>query len=622
MAQAQQTNSSSATFSKVIVLTESSFSAMLRALTPSPHVVVDLETTGLDALTDRVLGVGLCVDETTGYYIPIGRCTKGQGLDERWVLKQLKPLLEQKEIIGHNLKFETKFFKVRGIELKLGFDTELAHYLLDENTKKHGLKALGQRLLGVPDWSIDIEHAQERSLEEIAHYCIEDVIRTYQLYQRFKPWIEGKFRFLYYGIELPLIRVLAQMELEGYPINAGYLLTLRKALQAQVRQEKKKVYAIAGKRFNVGSPVQLRQVLYEDLQLPIKVRTETGQPSTDKEALGYLQGQHPIIEPLLAYKRAQWKLHAALKLPLHPLTGRVHPEYHQAHVETGRLSCHKPNIHSVPKREKDIQRVYVVGPGRVLVKADYSAQEVRILAACTKERRLLGCFANGIDPHSDLAKQLFTLNCPIEEVKQRYPEQREQAKTIQYAIIYGAGPTSISQTLRITRGEAWRHVRRYFAAYPRVKRHQQRIEDFARARGYVVDVVGRRRHVRQLRGVQQINNPRLHSLLRQAVNFTIQSTGAAIIKLAMIRCHQFFQQACPDVHLLASRHDEIQFSVPEAKQNWAIPHIQRIMESVSRQIGLTVPMKVDIEVGRSWGDLEAWPGNGQVSQENGDNCAT
>ena len=612
------------TWQEEIVSTEDVFREMLRYLESFSYLVVDLETTGLDVLSHKIVGIGLCGDETKGFYIPTGHTTVERQLPEAGVLERLKSLLEGKLIVAHNLKFEFSVFRLHGITLKLGFDTMLADYLLDVDAE-HGLKEIAGRTLGAKNWATGhVEHLEDRPVAEVAFYCIEDVIRTRQLFQLFEPKIndDSELRRLYYEIELPLIPVLADMELHGYPIDAEYLKGLREKYEYQASQLAHEVCSLVGKEFNLSSTKDLAEVLYEKLALRVPGWTEKGKRATNEEALRQLRGsalderKRLVIETLLEYRKInKWlsELRTLLKKYIHPETGRVHPQYSQTFVKTGRLSCNKPNIHAVPK-EDEIRRVYVVGSGQILVGADYAQQEPRIMAHCSGDKHLLKDFADGRDPYSLLAKKLFRLDCSVEEIKANpsYSEYRKKAKEIQLAIFYKAGPASISRSLGAPPQEAKRLVEKYFRRFPRVRFYQERKINFAAVHGFVKDdLTGRRRFL-----------PKTQRYISKVVNFPIQSAGAALIKLAMVRCYQFFRKECPEVQMVASRHDELQFLVPEAERDWAVLKIRKLMEEAGRELGLSVPMEVEIKVGRSWGDLIEWknvsePTNGAYISNDG-----
>jgi DNA polymerase-1 len=596
-----------------IVRTEQGFSALLERLSGRERFSIDLETTSQDAMRAEIVGIAVSLEDYAGYYIPVAHTGEGSEpqLSRERVLEGLKPLLEagRPQKIGQNLKYEWVVFKRRGIELiGIGFDTMVASYLLDPGNRTHKLDRLAQEHLGesmityaeVAGKGKDHKGFAAVDVDKAAEYAVEDA----EVVWRLTPILERKLDEiglleLFCTLELPLVEVLAAMEHTGIALDAGQLRKLSLDLQKLLDQRADRVHQLAGMEFNIQSPKQLGEVLFQQLRLPVVKKTKTG-PSTDMSVLETLAIDHPIAEEVLAY-RSLAKLKGtyvdALPELVHPQTGRIHSSFNQTVTATGRLSSSDPNLQNIPIRTpegREIRKAFLPSVGCVLMAADYSQIELRILAHCSEDPALVQAFRDGADIHRRTAAEMY--GTPPHEVD---PAMRRQAKAINFGIIYGMGPYGLSQQLRISQTEAKANIERYFERYKGVRTFIDRVIEETRTRGYSETLLGRRRPILELasrnKNIQRQGE-------RLAVNTTIQGTAADLIKQAMIDLHAAIREQGMRSAMVLQVHDELVFEVPLEEREAMEELVRNKMENVTE---LKVPLQVDMGVGENWKDAHS-----------------
>lgn len=596
-----------------IIATEQEFSELLDALGKQERISVDLETTSPDPMRAELVGIALSWEDHVGCYLPVAHTGKNsqQQLDAQRVLSALQPILSRQRPgkVGQNIKYEWVVFKRHGIELQgIVFDTMVANYLLDPGKYSHSLdniarEHLGETMISYTDVTgkgkAQIGFA-EVDVAQAAEYACEDAEVTWRLAPILRrKLVEQNLQELYETLELPLIEVLAKMEYHGILVDAGQLRVLSKELDAAMERKAAVIYELAKEEFNIQSPKQLAGILFEKLGLRVVKRTKSG-PSTDMSVLEELAAEHPIAEQVLAYRSlAKLKGTYADALPklIHPQTGRIHTSYNQTVAATGRLSSSEPNLQNIPIRTAEGRRIreaFVAAPGHVLLSADYSQVELRILAHYSQDQRLVEAFREGADVHRRTAAEMFGI--PPHEVT---PEMRRQAKTINFGIIYGMGAFGLARRLGVNNKTAKEAIERYFEHYQGVRQFIDQVIRAARKSGYCETLLGRRRAIPELhsrnRTVRQQGE-------RLAVNTPIQGTAADLIKKAMLEIHRALQKSAARTLMLLQVHDELVFEVPEAELDAVRGLIKDHMEKV---LSLSVPLEVDMGWGRNW--TEAHP---------------
>ena len=581
-----------------VVQTRDQLKALLKRLAQAKEISLDLEATSEDELLAEIVGIALAFEPRRGVYIPVGHEdeTSGGQLPRRLVLEALKPHLEGERlgIVGQNLKYDYKLLRRAGIELKnITFDSLLAGYLLDPEGRKDlnelALRYLGHGVRKFKD--LGAERMSTVPIPEAAEYAAADAEVVLRLKEAMLPKLreEGLERLLY-EVELPLIPVLAHMELNGILLDPKVLEEQAKELEVYLDQLRYELFQLAGQEFNPNSPKQVAHILFDVLKLPVIKRTKTG-PSTDATVLEQLAAQHPFPEKLLAYRELEKLLNTYVrKLPehIHPVTGRIHTSFNQSVTATGRLSSSNPNLQNIPVRGigAQIRRAFVAPPGRVLIGADYSQIELRILAHITGDRGLIEAFMRDEDIHARTAATIFGVS--IERVT---PEQRDIAKRINFGIAYGMSAYGLAQWAKISRHEANEFIKSYFASFPGVKAYMERIVRQAEEQGYVTSILGRRRYF----------HGRLDSRMkREAINMPIQASAADLMKLAMIRVYELIERGELPAQMLLQIHDELIFEADEQDVKGCVPIIRETMEGV---LELRVPLKVDVKVGKNWGEI-------------------
>lgn len=581
-----------------IILAEQALTRLCERIARSREIALDLETTSQDDMKAEIVGIALALEPHKGYYIPLGH--EGLGippqLQKATVLSKLRPILgsDRLAIIGQNLKYDAKVLARAGVHLgKIAFDSMLAGYLLDPASRKdlhelalrylgHGMRSF--RELGKPKMS-------EVSLEDAAEYAVADAEAVIRLKDVMLPKLkEHKLEKLFYEVELPLIPVLVAMELRGILLDQDVLREQGKELAVLLDQLRREITQLAGEEFNPNSPKQVAQMLFEKLKLPVIKKTKTG-PSTDALVLEELAPSHPLPEKLLTYRELEKLLNTYVRrLPehIHPETGRVHTSFNQSVTATGRLSSSNPNLQNIPIRSQlggQIREAFVAPKGRVLIGADYSQIELRIMAHITGDEALLEAFTRDEDIHARTAATMFSV--PIEKVS---PQQRDMAKRINFGIAYGMSSYGLSQWAKIPRKDADQFIQSYFTSYPGVKAYMERIVRQAKEQGFVESLMGRRRYFGKLDSRAE----------REAINMPIQSSAADLMKLAMIRLYEQIQAGSLKADMLLQIHDELIFEVDQDRAESSAKIIKKTMESVME---LAVPLKVDVKLGRNWGEV-------------------
>lgn len=590
------------------VLTEKQLQQLVNELRQAEGFAVDTETTSELPMKAELVGISCAVKAHQAYYIPVGHRYIGasQQLPRDVVLAALKPLLEDPGLpkYGQNIKYDQIVFAHYGITLHgTRFDSMLASYLLNPSKRSHSMDHLAQEFLqhqtitykevagkGAKQVTLDMA-----PVETVSEYACEDADVTLQLTHILHDQLEHHhLSELYQQVELPLIDVLAAMERHGVKVDTPLLQELSGEFAAAVQRIGDEIYALAGQEFNINSPKQLGEILFEKLQMPFAKKTKTGY-STNVDILTDLaRAGYEIPSKVLEYRQlAKLKSTYADALPkqINPKTGRIHTSYNQTVTATGRLSSSDPNLQNIPIRTAEgrrIRQAFIPDEGCVLLSADYSQIELRILAHVTDDAELLKAYQQNEDIHTKTATQLFGL--PAADIT---PAMRREAKTVNFSVIYGIGAFSLSKDLNLPRKEAQRYIDEYFALYQGVKRFIEATIALAREQGYVTTLLNR---IRYIPDIHSKNHNMRQFAERIAVNTPIQGTAADMIKLAMIAIHRQLGQY-PGVKMIVQVHDELVFEVPEQQMEAVRAFVVREMESV---LDLNVPIVVDAQYGRNW----------------------
>jgi DNA polymerase I len=569
------------------------------------EICFDTETTDLDAMKAELVGLSFAYLEGEAYYVPV--TSERNGTLE--ILELLRPILESESIvkIGQNLKYDMLVLKNYGIEIKgTLYDTMLAHYLI-EPEGKHGMDWLAQQYLNYRPVSIteligkkgkDQGNMRDVDEDEVTAYAAEDADITLRLKSKLDPIIHTNgLNKLFQEVENPLIRVLTDMEFEGVRIDIGSLADLSVALDQESREIEKRVYELAGVRFNLASPKQLGEVLFEKLKLDPKAKkTKTGQYATGEEILSKLADEHEIAQAILDH-RQMIKLKStyvdALPTMINKKTGRIHTTYNQFVAATGRLSSINPNLQNIPirtSRGREIRKAFVPrDENHVLLSADYSQIELRLMAEFSKDESMMDAFRMGRDIHATTAAKIFKV--PLEEVTS---DMRRKAKTANFGIIYGISAFGLAQRLSIPRSEAKEIIDAYFSEFPAVKEYMDSAIEKARRQEYVETILGRRRY---LRDINSRNMTMRGFAERNAINAPLQGSAADLIKVAMIQVHQWLRKENLKSKMILQVHDELVFDAHKDEVELLRKHIPELM---SNAIKLEVPIEVEVGVGTDW----------------------
>jgi len=590
----------------VIVLKKEDLKEFLNSI--KQKLVLDTETTSKFPMMAELVGISLSRSPEKAYYIPLTHSYIGmpEQLPKEFVITKIKDILENPEIkkIGHNIKYDLLVLKNEGIDLKgIAFDTMIADYLLNPNKPNHSLEKCALDYLGVKKISFDEvigkgkKDFRKLSIESAAKYSCEDSAFTLRLKNILEPEIKKQgLDVLFYDVEMPLIEVLVDMEMAGIKIDLSLMSALSKELDRELTSLEKRIYFLAGQEFNINSPKQLREILFEKLGLRTIKRIKTGF-STDVGVLEALALEHELPREILEHRTLS-KLKGtyvdALPEMINPKTGRLHTSFNPTATSTGRLSSSDPNLQNIPiKGEwgRRIRETFIAEKGHLLLSSDYSQIELRILAHLSQDEGLINIFRKDEDIHAKTAAEMFGVH--LQDVTS---EMRRRAKTVSFGIIYGISSYGLSQELQITPEEAKKYIETYFQRHTRVKGVIENLIKEAQEKGYVSTILGRKRQIPELNSPNK-NTRQLGE--RLAINSPIQGSAADIIKLSMINIWKRLRSENLRTKMLLQVHDELLFEVPEGEVELVKALIKEEMEN---SIELSVPLKVDIGIGKNWAE--------------------
>ena len=594
------------------VKNESEFKDFLDDLKKQKEIVLDTETTSLNPVEAELVGLSFCFKKGEAFYLPLGHEEKKDNLDLKVVLNGLKKILEDERIkkVGQNLKFDLEVLRQNEIDLKgIDFDTMIASYLLNPSEHQHNLGYLALKYLDhkiIPISDLIGTGKKQKSFASVkvpdaCEYSCEDVDYTLRLKEIFQPELKEKaLEKLFYEVELPLIEVLAEMELVGVCVDMDYLKNMSRSVQEDLNRLIGEIYALAGREFNINSTQQLSQVLFDHLKLPPMRKTEKKAAlSTDFGVLEELAKIHPLPKLLLDYRQLS-KLKStyidALPELISKKTGRIHTSFNQTVTATGRLSSSDPNLQNIPIRTelgKKIRKAFIPQSKDFLIlSCDYSQIEPRILAHFSEDKTLMTSFINDEDIHQRTASEVFGV--PLSKVT---PEQRRLAKTTNFSIMYGVSAYGLSQSTDMTPQEAQAFIDVYFKRYPKVKKYLEESINKAREMGYALTLFGRRRFIPE---IESSNRRKREFAERVAINTPIQGSAADLIKIVMIEIFKELKKRKTKTEMILQVHDELVFEVFKEELNWVKEMVKDKMENT---VKLKVPIKVDMKVGENW--LEA-----------------
>ncbi|MBN1479077.1 DNA polymerase I [candidate division KSB1 bacterium] len=594
-----------------LIQTETELHEMIEKLTAAKKCAFDTETTHQEPMRAELVGLSFSCQDGIAYYIPVRGSqeitTETKPLDLKFVLSRLKPIFEDESILkcGHNAKYDIIILSHYDIAVKgLSFDSMVASYLLDPSLRQHNLDALAlahfnvkkiptSRLIGSGSKQITMDMAP---IEQVAEYACEDADITWRLWRLLEPQLEEKnLKKLMDKVEVPLIHVLAAMEKAGVAIDEPYMNRMSKELETELVSLEKKIYELAGVKFNINSPKQLGKVMFEDLGLPVIRKTKTGY-STDVSVLEELAKEHELPKQILEFRQfAKLKSTYVDALPklIHPKTGRLHTSYNQTVAATGRLSSSDPNLQNIPIRTeigRSIRAGFVAADDdHLLLDADYSQIELRIMAHLSGDQTLRDSFQNDEDVHRRTAALVFNV-----EPQDVTDEQRRKAKEVNFGIMYGMGAFGLSQRLGITPEEGGQFIEAYFANYPGVQKFMVDIVHQVQEKGYVTTLLNRRRYIPEIKS----DNRRIRDFAeRTAINTPIQGSAADLIKVAMIHVQKRMAKEGLASKMIMQVHDELVFDVVKEE----LPQMQHLVrQEMENAIKLDVPIKVDLGTGVNW----------------------
>ncbi|MCJ8167174.1 DNA polymerase I [Pontibacter sp. E15-1] len=585
--------------------------SLLKYLLKQDEISFDTETTSIDAITARLVGMSFCYRPGEAYYVPV---PDNDQEEAKRIVAEFKPVLENPNIamIGQNIKYDILVMKNYDVEVQGPiFDTMLAHYLL-EPEMRHNMDVLAETYLNytpVPITDlIGPKGKNQKTMadlepEDIKDYACEDADVTLQLKQYFEPLLQEQgLTKLFRDVETPLVQVIADIEKEGISIDSDALADISIQLEAEISGLEKRIFEIAGEQFNIGSPKQLGEILFDKLELHGKSKikkTKTGQYATGEEILSKMAGEHEMVRLILEHRELS-KLKStyvdALPQLVCSLDGRVHTSFNQAVTATGRLSSTNPNLQNIPirtERGREIRKAFVPRNNKhLIISADYSQIELRIMADFSDDPTMKEAFRNGIDIHASTASKVF--HVPLEQVDS---EMRRKAKTVNFGIIYGISAFGLAERLGIPRREAADIIEAYFQEFPAVKEYMDTTIEKARELEYAETLLGRRRYLRDINSRNQTVRAFAE---RNAINAPIQGTAADIIKIAMIHIQDYLKQEKLQTRMILQVHDELLFDVPKEEVEIVTP---KIVELMTNALPLSVPMEVGLGVGENW--LEA-----------------
>lgn len=582
---------------------ETTWMRFLTELKKQTIFAIDTETTGINPWDSKLLGLSFSWKAGTGWYV-IAK--------DEW-LEKLRPILEDPQIkkIGHNMKFDAEILKLNGVDIApLSFDTMLASYLLNPGTRQHSLDALAFSEFGyemMPITSLIGPRGKNQlsmedvPLDKLAWYSAEDSDFTWRLYEKLAPRLEERgITGLFHDIEMRTAYALVDVELAGVTVDLEFLADMSKRTHAELKKTEQKIYKLAGQEFNINSPLQLKEILFEKLKISTQGlgRTKTGF-STAADQLEKMKDAHPII-PMISHQRELSKLLStyidALPNMVNKKTGRIHTNYNQAVAATGRLSSQDPNLQNIPVRTDlgaEIRKAFVAGHGMRFIAADYSQIELRIIASMADDKAMIASFQKGEDIHTRTAANIAGL-----ALDQVTPKMRRAAKAVNFGIIYGLGPVGLAQSEGISRDEARAFIEKYFTIHKSIKAWIENTKKFAHEKGFVETLFGRRRFFPE---INSSNGMLVAAAERQAINAPIQGTAADMMKLALIKVHEGLPQVSTKAKLLLQVHDELIVEVPVAEVEKVSKFLKDTMESIYT---LKVPIQVGIGVGKNWGEAK------------------
>jgi DNA polymerase-1 len=586
--------------------TQEKLGKVIKYLSEVKELVIDTETTSLNTIDAKLVGVGFCVKPGEACYIPAELVLKSD---------ELKKVLNEGKIkkTGHNIKYDSQILSTNNLALSpIYFDTMIASYLLNAGTRQHNLEALAFNELGYqmqPIKDLIGKGKSQTTMDKVepgkvSWYCCEDVDMTLRLKELFEPQLkEEGLEKVFYDIEMPLVEVLSLMELNGIKLDAKFLNRLSAEAEIGIKDLESRIYKLADGEFNINSPKQMKEVLFDKLKLePVQNRKNKSGLSTAAGELEKMKGQHPVIDKILEYRELA-KLQSTYLLALPELvnkkTGRIHTSYNQTIAATGRLSSTDPNLQNIPVRGEGmgskIRQAFVAEKGFKFLSIDYSQIELRIVAHLAKDQNMLRVFKNGEDIHTNTAVSIFGVKS--NEVT---PDMRRDAKTINFGILYGLSSFGLSSRIgQVNRAEAKEFIAKYFAAYPKVEEYIEQIKLQVNEEGFVRNELGRIRKFPEIRSSQFFVRAAAE---RAAVNFPIQSLAADVIKVAMINIFkEIGKLGNKEIKMLLQVHDELVFEVEEDKvENWA----KKLIPMMENAIKLSVPVRVEAKVGDNWGEME------------------
>ncbi len=596
-----------------LVKSKEDFDKLVKLLESAERISVDTETTCEEPMLAELVGISFSVESDKAFYIPVGHRHPGEmfiseelNLPKSDVISALRPILEAEKPtkVGQNIKYDYTVLHNEDIVFHgIDGDTMLADYLLAPSAYEHGLdvlsmKHLGHRMMTYKELTKQENGKQlsiaEISPERVARYSGEDADIAFKIALKLEPELERlKLDKLYKQLEVPLITVLGDMEIAGVGLNTKFLEVLSEKLKSELSYIESEIYSIAGEKFNIGSPKQLSEILFDKLGLPPQKKTKTGY-STDAEVLQILARDHDLPAKIIKHRELSKLISTyidALPTIVNPETGRIHPSFQQAVTSTGRLSCRDPNLQNIPVRGetgREIRKAFVPAKGNLLLSADYSQIELRIMAHISGDEAFRKSFAEGKDIHAATASRIFGV--PESSVT---PQQRRMAKVINFGVIYGMTAYGVSGRLEIDISEAKEFVDAYFARHPGVAKYMEEAPKKAAEFGYVETIMGRRRYLPELKEGGQAKK----IAQRAAINTPIQGSAADLIKVAMLKIHKRLEKEKLKAKMILTVHDELVFDTPQSEVEKVKSLVKEIMESAMK---LSVPLVVDIGVGEDW----------------------
>ncbi len=600
-----------------ITLTPDTFSTFFEELSVVDAFAFDTETSSLDVRDCELLGISFSWEKGKAYYLPLAsEIEPGLCISREVAFESLKPIFAdpKRKKVGLNLKYDIEVLTEAGMPTRgVHFDAMLASYVLRPDVREHGLKALARKHLGeemitYKELVGDAEHLGLVPLVQVAKYACHDAESSWLLYETLDPMLGERDaengasqRAVFEDIELPLVHVLADMELCGIKIDLEFLKGLEDEFSEEAERVKKEIFAISGEEFNLNSTKQLAEVLFEKLGIPTTgvKKTKTGF-STDASVLSKLAPNHEIAEKLLLYRELHKLMSTyveALQRLVHPKSGRIHASFNQAIAATGRLSSSDPNLQNIPIRNprgRRIRSAFVAEKGHSFISADYSQIELRVLAMLSGDEQLTNAFVNQEDIHERTAKELFGALVTSDEERKEF---RRIAKSVNFGIIYGMSAFRLAGDLGVSRKQAQEYIDGYFARYPKVRTYFDEIQQQADSRGYVETLFGRRRYIEDLNTDGRDRGYANRSMM----NAPLQGTAAEIIKIAMVNLHRRLEKEYPSAKMVLQVHDEL---VVEAPDEIVSEVKDVVVEEMESALDVSVPLRVDVRVGQTWGDTE------------------